>query len=431
MFVDRVKLKLRAGNGGNGIVSFRREKYVPLGGPNGGDGGKGGSIIFQVDSNKSTLLDLRYNKLIRAEHGGVGKTKKMHGADGKDVIIRVPIGTIIKDAKNGAVLADLTKDEQSAVIAKGGKGGKGNWHFATSRNSAPEFCEMGQPGEEKEIEVELKLLADVGLVGFPSVGKSTLLSVVSAAKPEIADYPFTTLVPSLGVVQVRDGRSFVMADLPGLIEGAAEGKGLGHQFLRHIERCRVLIHILDMSGADGRDPLEDYKIINHELSQYQMRLLERPQIILANKMDMEQSEENLKRFKETYPDLEVFPTCTIIHEGIDEVLYKAADLLAVTPEFPLYNEDESVSEGVLFKFTPKEKPFTIQRLGEHLWNVEGDRIQKLFEMSRFETEMDAIRFGNELKKLGVDDALREAGVQEGDIVGIADYQFEFTDEVDF
>ena len=431
MFVDRVKLKLRAGNGGNGIVSFRREKYVPLGGPNGGDGGKGGSIIFQVDSNKSTLLDLRYNKLIKAGHGGVGKTKKMHGADGEDVIIRVPIGTIVKDARTHAVLADLTKDEQSAVIAKGGKGGKGNWHFATSRNSAPEFCEMGQPGEEKEIEVELKLLADVGLVGFPSVGKSTLLSVVSAAKPEIAEYPFTTLVPNLGVVQVKDGRSFVMADLPGLIEGAAEGKGLGHQFLRHIERCRVLIHILDMSGADGRDPIEDYKIINKELSEYQMRLLERPQIILANKMDMDHAEENLKRFKEIYPDLEVFPTCTIIHEGVDEVLYKAADLLAVTPEFPLYNEDESVSEGVLFKFTPKEKPFTIHRLGEHLWNVEGERIQKLFEMSRFETEMDTIRFGLELKKLGVDDALREAGVEEGDIVGIADYQFEFTDEVDF
>lgn len=431
MFVDRVKLKLRAGNGGNGIVSFRREKYVPLGGPNGGDGGKGGSIVFQVDSNKSTLLDLRYNKLIKAGHGGVGKTKKMHGADGEDVIIRVPIGTIVKDARTHAVLADLTKDEQSAVIAKGGKGGKGNWHFATSRNSAPEFCEMGQPGEEKEIEVELKLLADVGLVGFPSVGKSTLLSVVSAAKPEIAEYPFTTLVPNLGVVQVKDGRSFVMADLPGLIEGAAEGKGLGHQFLRHIERCRVLIHILDMSGADGRDPIEDYKIINKELSEYQMRLLERPQIILANKMDMDHAEENLKRFKEIYPDLEVFPTCTIIHEGVDEVLYKAADLLAVTPEFPLYNEDESVSEGVLFKFTPKEKPFTIHRLGEHLWNVEGERIQKLFEMSRFENEMDTIRFGLELKKLGVDDALREAGVEEGDIVGIADYQFEFTDEVDF
>lgn len=431
MFVDRVKLKLRAGNGGNGIVSFRREKYVPLGGPNGGDGGNGGSIIFQVDSNKSTLLDLRYNRLISAKNGGVGKTKKMHGAAGEDVVIRVPIGTIVKDSRTGAIIADLTQDEQSAIIAKGGKGGKGNWHFATSRNSAPEFCEMGQPGEEKEVEVELKLLADVGLVGFPSVGKSTLLSVVSAAKPEIAEYPFTTLVPNLGVVQVKDGRSFVMADLPGLIEGAAEGKGLGHQFLRHIERCRVLIHILDMSGADGRDPIEDYEIINKELSQYQMRLLERPQIILANKMDMEKSEENLERFKNAYPNLEIFPTCTIIHEGVDEVLYRAADLLAVTPEFPLYNEEENKSEGVLFKFEPKSKPFTIQRLGEHLWNVEGERIQKLFEMSRFETEMDAIRFGNELKKLGVDDALREAGVAEGDIVGIADYQFEFTDEVDF
>lgn len=432
MFVDRVKIRLRAGNGGNGIVSFRREKYVPLGGPNGGDGGNGGSIVFQADSNKSTLLDLRYNRLISAENGGVGKTKKMHGASGEDVVVRVPIGTIVKDVKSGAILADLIHPDQKAIIAQGGKGGKGNWHFASSRNSAPEFCEMGQPGEEKEVELELKLLADVGLIGFPSVGKSTLLSVVSAAKPEIADYPFTTIVPNLGVVQVADGRSFVMADLPGLIEGASQGKGLGHQFLKHIERCRVLIHIVDMSGADGRDPIEDYRIINEELSKYQLRLLERPQVVLANKMDMDGAEENLRCFKETYPDIDVFPTCTIIHEGLDEVLYKAADLLAVTPQFPLYSdENENAQEGVLFKFTPKEKPFTIRNLGNHQWMVEGDRILKLFQMSKFEDEMDVIRFGNELKKLGVDDALRQAGVEEGDLVGIADYQFEFTDEVDF
>ncbi|MDO5085605.1 MAG: GTPase ObgE, partial [Erysipelotrichaceae bacterium] len=282
MFIDRVKIKLKAGDGGNGIVSFRREKYVPLGGPNGGDGGKGGSIIFKVDTNKSTLLDLRYNRLIVAENGSNGKVKKMHGADGEDIIIKVPQGTIVKNALTDEILADLVHVNQEAIIAKGGKGGRGNYHFASGRNSAPEFAENGQLGEKLEVQIELKLLADVGLVGFPSVGKSTLLSVVSKAKPEIADYHFTTITPNLGVVSVGDGRSFVMADLPGLIEGASLGKGLGHQFLRHIERCRVIIHVIDMGGHDGRDPLEDYRIINEELGNYQYRLLERPQVVIAN-----------------------------------------------------------------------------------------------------------------------------------------------------
>jgi len=252
MFIDSVKIKVKAGDGGNGIVAFRREKYVPLGGPSGGDGGKGGSIIFEVDTNKSTLLDLRYNKLIIAKNGGIGKNKKMSGADGKDIIIKVPQGTIVKDLSTGRVIADLLEVGQREVIAQGGKGGKGNRHFATSRDSAPEFAMPGEPGESFDLQLDLKLLADVGLVGFPSVGKSTLLSVVTAAKPEIADYPFTTLIPNLGVVQVKDGRSFVMADLPGLIKGASLGKGLGHEFLKHIERCRVLIHVIDMGSVDGR-----------------------------------------------------------------------------------------------------------------------------------------------------------------------------------
>lgn len=426
MFIDRVKIKLKAGKGGNGLVAFRREKYVPLGGPSGGDGGKGGDIIFEVDTNKSTLLDLRYNRLLVAENGGVGKTKKMHGADGEDIIVKVPAGTIVKDAETGAMLADLTKSKQRAIIAKGGKGGRGNWHFATGRNSAPDYCEQGEPGEEKEVQIELKLLADVGLVGFPSVGKSTLLSVVSKAKPEIAEYHFTTLVPNLGVVQVPDGRSFVMADLPGLIEGASQGKGLGHQFLKHIERCRVLIHIVDMGSNDGRDPIEDYRIINNELEQYQMRLLERPQIVLANKMDLENAEENLKRFKEAYPNVLVYPTVTIIAEGLDEVLYKVADLLSVTPEFPLTNEEE-VEEGVLYKFEPEAPAFIIHNLGNHQWKLESERVMKLFEMTDFNNESNVYRFGTTLRKMGVDDALRKAGCQEGDLIFIKEFSFEFVE----
>lgn len=426
MFIDRVKIKLKAGKGGNGLVAFRREKYVPLGGPSGGDGGKGGDIIFEADTNKSTLLDLRYNKMLVAENGGVGKPKKMHGADGEDILIKVPVGTVVMDSSTGAMIADLTKPRQQAIIAKGGKGGRGNWHFATGRNSAPDYCEQGEPGEEKEVQLELKLLADVGLVGYPSVGKSTLLSVVSKAKPEIADYHFTTLVPNLGVVQVPDGRSFVMADLPGLIEGASEGKGLGHQFLRHIERCRVLVHLIDMGANDGRDPIEDFRIINNELEQYQMRLMERPQVVLANKMDLDDAEANLQRFRETYPDVIVYPTVTIIAEGLDEVLYKIADLLAVTPEFPLMNEEEK-EEGVLYKFEAEAPAFIVRNLGNHQWKLEGERIEKLFNMTDFANENNVYRFGSTLRKMGVDQALRDAGCIDGDLIFIKDYSFEFVE----
>lgn len=427
MFIDRVKIKMKAGKGGNGLVAFRREKYVPLGGPSGGDGGRGGDIIFEVDSNKSTLLDLRYSKMIRSEDGGVGKTKKMHGADGKDVIIKVPVGTVVYDEATGAMIADLTKIGQKSIICKGGKGGRGNWHFASGRNSAPEYCEQGEPGDEKDVRVELKLLADAGLVGYPSVGKSTLLSVVSKAKPEIAEYHFTTITPNLGVVQVPDGRSFVMADLPGLIEGASQGRGLGHQFLRHIERCRVIIHVVDMGAQDGRDPVEDYRIINEELVQYQMRLGERPQVVVANKMDLDDAQENLRRFKEAYPEVEVFEACTIIAEGMEQVLYRVADLLAVTPEFPIVNEEEK-EEGVLFKFEAEKPAFDLFNLGNGRWKLEGERLFKLFEMTDFENEHMVYRFSNTLRKMGVDDALRNAGCKDGDLIQIKDYVFEFMEE---
>ncbi|SJZ99146.1 GTPase ObgE [Anaerorhabdus furcosa] len=426
MFIDRVKLKVKAGNGGNGLVAFRREKYVPLGGPAGGDGGKGGSIIFEVDTNKSTLLDLRFNRLIKAQPGGNGRGNKMHGPDAEDIIIKVPQGTMVKDLETGGLVADLVKPDQRAVIAQGGKGGRGNWHFATGRNNAPDYAELGDEGESKEVTVELKLLADVGLVGFPSVGKSTLLSVVSKAKPEIAEYHFTTITPNLGMVQVSDGRSFVMADLPGLIEGASEGKGLGHQFLRHIERCRVLVHVIDMGGHDGRDPIEDYRIINKELEQYHLRLTERPQVVIANKMDLDAAEENLKRFKEAYPNIEIFPTVTIIHEGLDQVLYRIADLLAVTPDFPLTGEEEK-QEGVLFKFKPKAPDFTVHNLGNGQWRIEGKRVERLFASIDFEKEEEVYRFASTLKKIGVDEALHDAGATEGDLVFINDFQFEYLD----
>lgn len=423
-FIDQTSLILKAGKGGDGIVSFRREAHVPLGGPFGGDGGKGGSIIFEVDTHKSTLLDLHFLKMITAQSGENGKTKKMHGADGEDKIVKVPLGTVVRDKSDNRIIADLTHPGQQAVIARGGKGGRGNFHFKSARNPAPDFSEKGEEGQQLEVEIELKLLADVGLVGFPSVGKSTILSVVSAARPEIADYPFTTLVPNLGVVRVPDGRSFVLADMPGLIEGASQGKGLGFDFLRHIERTRVLIHVLDMSPASGRDPLEDYEIINNEMGTYRFNLLQRPQIVVANKMDEDGAEENLERFRKAHPDLEVFPTTALIAEGLQEVLYRAADLLDVTEPFPL-QQDENI--GVLYKYEPEPEPFTIRNLGNGQWVVEGEEINRLFSRTDFENEQQVMQFGITLRKMGVDAALREKGIQEKDTVFINDFGFEFTD----
>ena len=425
MFVDRVIVKLKAGNGGNGIVSFRREAHVPLGGPNGGDGGNGGSIIFEVDTNKSTLLDLRYNKKIIAKNGENGKSKKMHGASGEDIIIKVPQGTIIKDATTHDMIADLTKVDQRAIVCKGGKGGRGNYHFASGKDNAPEYAEQGTLGESKEVEIELKLLADVGLVGFPSVGKSTLLLVVSKARPEIAEYHFTTLVPNLGVVQVEN-RSFVMADLPGLIEGASEGKGLGIEFLKHVERCRVLVHVVDMGANDGRDPLEDYRIINEELANYHPKLATRPQIVVANKMDLDDAKANLERFKKAYPDVEVFETMTIIHEGIDKLLYKCIELLDKTPVFDL-NDEKEKEERVVYKFEAKKPEFTISNLGNGQYRVNGDKVVRLFHATDFDDEKQMMNFGLTLKKMGVDDALRKAGAKDGDIILIEDYRLEFVE----
>ena len=424
-FIDSAKIYLKAGKGGDGIVSFRREAHVPLGGPFGGDGGKGGSVIFEVDPAKSTLLDLRYRKKIIAQNGENGKTKKMHGADGKDEIVQVPLGTIVKDAQTGRLVADLTNPGQKAVICRGGNGGRGNFHFKTSRNPAPEYAENGEAGEEFEAYIELKLLADVGLVGYPSVGKSTILSVVSAARPEIADYPFTTLTPKMGVVSVGDGRSFVMADLPGLIEGASQGKGLGHEFLKHIERCRVIIHVIDMGGNTGRDPVEDYKIINSELEQYKYKLLQRPQIVVANKMDEDGAEENLERFRQAYPELEVFPVISLIGEGMQAVLYRAADLLDVTDSFPIEDEEDEI--GVVYGYQPAEEPFIIRNLGNGAWSVESDRITRIMNKTNFEDEEETIRFGLSLKKMGVDQALKERGATENDTVYINDYIFELTE----
>lgn len=421
-FIDRVKIYVQAGTGGNGTVAFRREAHVPKGGPSGGDGGRGGSVIFVATNSLSTLLDLRYYREYKVQNGEKGHAKKMHGADADDLVIRVPVGTCVYDDDTGNIIADLTKDGQRAVIAKGGRGGRGNARFASSRNPAPKICENGEPGEKFNLRVELKLLADVGLVGFPSVGKSTLLSVVSKARPQIADYHFTTIVPNLGVVQVKDGRSFVMADLPGLIEGASQGKGLGHQFLRHIERCRVIVHIIDMSGSEGRDPYEDYVTINKELGEYEYRLLERPQIIVANKMDGDEAEENLKKFKEKLGDQKVFPIIAPIHEGIDAVLYAVADALETAPDF--FNQEEE-QESVLYTYKEEEKPFTIHNKGNGVWEVTGKKVERLVQMASFTTDDGFQRFALQIRNMGIDDALREAGCEDGDTVRLYDFEFEF------
>lgn len=421
-FIDRVKIYVQAGAGGNGTVAFRREAHVPKGGPSGGDGGRGGSVIFVATNSLSTLLDLRYYREYKAQNGEKGHAKKMHGADADDLVIRVPVGTCVYDDDTGNIIADLTKDGQRAVIAKGGRGGRGNARFASSRNPAPKICENGEPGEKFNLRVELKLLADVGLVGFPSVGKSTLLSVVSKARPQIADYHFTTIVPNLGVVQVKDGRSFVMADLPGLIEGASQGKGLGHQFLRHIERCRVIVHIIDMSGSEGRDPYEDYVTINKELGEYEYRLLERPQIIVANKMDGDEAEENLNKFKEKLGDQKVFPIIAPIHEGIDAVLYAVADALETAPDF--FNQEEE-QESVLYTYKEEEKPFTIHNKGNGVWEVTGKKVERLVQMASFTTDDGFQRFALQIRNMGIDDALREAGCEDGDTVRLYDFEFEF------
>ena len=420
-FVDQVKVHIQAGNGGNGVVSFRHEKYVAYGGPFGGDGGKGGDVIFEADPGMTTLLDLRFHRKIKAKPGENGKTKKMHGANGDDKIVKVPLGTLVKREDTGQILADLTQPGQQQIVAYGGKGGRGNFHFKSSRNTAPKFAEDGKPGDQYDCIVELRVLADVGLVGYPSGGKSTFLDAVSRAHPQIADYPFTTLAPNVGVVQVDDGRSFILADLPGLIEGASQGKGLGHQFLRHIERCRVILHVLDMGRED---PIQDYRVINEELKSYQLRLLERPQIVVANKMDEELAEENLKKFKEAYPDVLVFETITLLHEGLMPVLKKAADLLATTPAFPIM-DNETQNTGVTYTLDRKEKEIVIEQIQENVFKVSGPKVERAFDITQLNTEEDYYNFANKMRYMGIDKALRESGCQDGDTVQICGFEFEF------
>jgi GTP-binding protein len=428
MFVDQVKIYVKGGDGGNGMVAFRREKYVPKGGPAGGDGGKGGDVVFVVDEGLRTLMDFRYQRHFKAPKGENGMSKGQHGKNADDLVVKVPPGTVVMDAATKQVLADLTEHGQRFIVAKGGRGGRGNTRFATPANPAPEMAENGEPGEERDVILELKLLADVGLVGFPSVGKSTLLSVVSAAKPKIADYHFTTLVPNLGVVETEDGRSFVMADLPGLIEGAHQGVGLGHQFLRHIERTRVIVHVIDMAAMEGRDPYEDYVVINEELKQYNLRLTERPQIVVANKMDMPNAEENLKAFKEKLSeDVPIFPISAITRQGLRDLLFAIADLLKTTPEFPLHEAEEPAVQRVVYKLEKEEPAFTITRDSDGTFIVSGEKIEKLFKMTDFSRDESVRRFARQLRSLGVDDALRERGAKDGDIVKLLDYEFEFID----
>jgi GTPase len=428
MFVDQVKIYLKAGDGGNGMVAFRREKYVPDGGPAGGDGGKGSNVIFEVEEGLRTLMDFRYNRHFKAPRGEHGMSKGMHGKKAEDMIVKVPPGTVVTDANTGETIADLVHHKQQAIIAKGGRGGRGNIRFATPANPAPEIAENGEPGEEREVTLELKVLADVGLVGFPSVGKSTFLSIVSAAKPKIAAYHFTTITPNLGVVAVEDGRSFVMADLPGLIEGAHEGVGLGHQFLRHIERTRVILHVIDMSGMEGRVPYDDFIKINDELNQYNMRLMERPQIVIANKMDIPGAEENLAEFKEKVgKDVQVFPISAITRQGIREVLFATADILEVTPEFPLIHDDGVEQQRVLYKHEKEEAGFYITRDSDGTFVINGPKIEKLFKMTDFSREESTKRFARQMRTLGVDQALRDRGAEHGDVVRILKYEFEFID----
>ncbi|WP_078432457.1 GTPase ObgE [Metabacillus halosaccharovorans] len=427
MFVDQVKVYVKGGDGGNGMVAFRREKYVPKGGPAGGDGGNGADVVFEVEEGLRTLMDFRYKRHFKAPRGEHGMSKNQHGKNSQPMIVKVPPGTVVTDEETGQIIADLTEHGQQAVIAKGGRGGRGNSRFATPANPAPELSENGEPGIERNVILELKVLADVGLVGFPSVGKSTLLSVVSSAKPKIAEYHFTTLVPNLGMVETEDGRSFVMADLPGLIEGAHQGVGLGHQFLRHIERTRVIVHVIDMSGLEGRDPYEDYLTINAELKEYNLRLTERPQIIVANKMDMPDSEENLAEFKKKLAeDVQIFPISAITRDGVRELLYAVADAIEQTPEFPLYEEEETENR-VVYEFKKEEPNFAITRDSEGAYVLTGEKIEKLFKMTDFSREESVRRFARQLRGLGVDEALRARGAEDGDIVKLLDYEFEFVE----
>ncbi|MCL2677862.1 MAG: GTPase ObgE [Clostridiales bacterium] len=421
MFYDYAKIYVKGGDGGNGIVAFRREKYVPLGGPCGGDGGRGGDVIFQGDENLNTLMDFKYKQHYKAARGEHGKGKNMHGANAPGIVAKVPVGTVVKDAASGEVLADIVANGQRAVAAGGGRGGRGNTRFANEQQKAPRHAEKGEPGQERWLVLELKLLADVGLVGLPNAGKSTILSKISSARPKIADYPFTTLTPNLGVADLGEGQSFVAADLPGLLQGAHSGLGLGHRFLRHIERTRVLLHVLDMSGE--RDPAEDFAVINEELRLYKAGLTARPQIVAANKMDMPGAEERLAELQKRLGDqYEIFPLSALKGEGLQPLLWRLWQTLQEDIELPPLEEEE-----VRLTTVKPEEGWRIEKEAEGLWLVKSAELDRLIAMTDLDNEDAVWRLQRIMDKKGLDGALRRAGVQPGDSVKIGREEFEFSE----
>ena len=422
MFTDYTKIIVKAGNGGNGAATFRREKYVAAGGPDGGDGGNGGSIYFQVDKDKNTLIDFRYNKKFKAKDGQNGSGNRCNGKYGEDLYIKVPIGTVVKDAETGKVVADLSKPNQKELILKGGRGGRGNSHFATPTRQAPRFSENGEKGDEKELILELKLLADVGLLGFPNVGKSTFLSTVTDARPKIANYHFTTINPNLGVVKTKDGDGFVIADIPGIIEGASEGVGLGIQFLRHIERTRLLLHFIDVSGQEGRDPVEDYYTINKELAKYSEKLTKRKQILVATKIDSMQDDTNYKKLEELAKkeNLELYKISSVTGEGVKELIDHVTEVLKTLPKEELVD----IEDRVVYTLEDKDQEWTARREGD-IFIVEGKAVDRLMGRINIEDNESMYYFQKCLKNMGIEDKLKELGVCEGDTVKISDWELEW------
>lgn len=423
MFIDKAKIIIVSGAGGDGMVAFRREKYVPRGGPSGGDGGKGGSVYLKADTGLNTLINFRRKRKFAAEKGENGGAKEMYGKGGEDIIIDVPLGTMVYDNDTNELLADMVHQDQMVLIAKGGKGGRGNTHFATSAVRAPTYAEKGEPGESKEIRLELKVLADVGLIGFPSVGKSSLIRKVSGARPEVAAYHFTTLSPSLGVVNLDETRSFVMADIPGLIEGASQGVGLGHEFLRHVERSRVLIHVLDIAGSEGRDPLSDFEIINNELEIYSPALAQKKQIVAGNKIDLITNQTELEQIKQQIESkgYSFFPICTLTGEGIKSLLEKAWTILQETETTTFDNQEKAI----VYELPQNE--FKIEYDG-HVYSVIGKRVEKLVAMTDFDNSVSLRRFNKAWKFMGLDKLLKKEGIKEGDTVNLYGIEFSFSEK---
>ena len=422
MFTDYAKIIIKSGNGGDGAITFRREKYVAAGGPDGGDGGRGGSVYFRVDPNANTLIDFRYSKKFKAQNGENGSGGNKYGKSGEDLYIDVPLGTIIKDAETGKVVADLSKENQVELVLNGGRGGKGNSHFATATRQVPRFAQAGEDGEEKEVILELKLLADVGLLGFPNVGKSTFLSVVTDAKPKIANYHFTTIEPNLGVVKTKNGDSFVIADIPGIIEGASEGVGLGIQFLRHVERTRLLLHVIDVSGVEGRDPVEDFYTINEELKKYSEKLSTRKQIIVANKMDIMQDDKGLKELEALAKKekLELYKISGVTGEGVSELLNRVSEVLKTLPKEELVEAEDRV----VYTLEDDKNDFTVRK-EDDMFILEGKAINRLMGRINIDDNESMYYFQKNLKSLGIEDELKRQGIKEGDLVKVLNWTFEW------